>query len=133
VTTETILLADDEPAVLMLAERLLGQSGYRVLTVRDGEEALAVYRRHADEIALVITDLRMPKLDGLELLRQLKQLNQDVKVLVVTGSPVSELAAAAMAEGAEEMLAKPYHIADLVKTVRRMLCREDKLTMSTCW
>lgn len=125
-TTETILVADDEPVVLMLTEKLLKQAGYRVLTATDGQQALAVYRQHADEIALVVTDLRMPKLDGLELLRHLKQLNRHLKVLVVTGSVVADMVAENLAAGPDEMLAKPYHIADLVKTVKRMLCREGR-------
>jgi hypothetical protein len=127
---ETILLADDEPVVLSLAQRLLRQSGYRVLAVTDGEEALAIYRQHADEIALVITDLRMPKLDGLELLRRLKQMNQRVKVLVTSGSSLSDLATTIMAEGAEGLLAKPYHIGELIGTVKGMLCRGDMLAAS---
>jgi len=118
---KTILLVDDEPLLLGLGRTILEQADFRVLTAADEEEALGIYRQHADEIALVILDLRMPKLDGLQTLRQLKRLKDEVKVAMMTGSWTRQLEAEALAEGAREVLMKPYTVDELTGVVWRAL------------
>jgi CheY-like chemotaxis protein len=120
---ETVLLVDDDPLVLDIGWRILRRLGYRVLLATDGQEAVKVYREHSDEVALVILDVMMPKMNGREALGHLKRLNGGVKVLVVTGSYTEEVEAVMLAEGAEAILKKPYRVEELGGAVRQMLDR----------
>ncbi len=63
---ETVLMVDDEASILTITSQTLEAFGYRVLTARDGAEAVAVYAEHKDEIAVVLTDMMMPVMDGLD-------------------------------------------------------------------
>ena len=83
--TETILLVDDEAIIRNLGRTILQRYGYRVLLAEDGLEALQVYRQHGEPIDLVILDLVMPRLSGHDTLRQLQQLDPDVRVLFSSG------------------------------------------------
>ena len=92
---EFILLVEDEPLVLKMAEKMLTRIGYRVLKANNGLEALEVYRGRSQEIALVLTDMVMPKMGGKDLIPALKDLNPAVKIIVWTGYPL---------DGSEEFL-----------------------------
>jgi CheY-like chemotaxis protein len=118
--TETVLLVDDDDTLRRTGKRILERLGYRVLLAGDGLEALDVYAAHATEIALVITDVRMPRLDGLALLDRLRAEGRAVKVLVASGSTTREQEGAAGGRGAP-MIAKPWSLADFARQVRRTL------------
>ena len=92
---ECILLVEDEVAVLKMAKRMLEQIGYQVMTAGNGLEALELYRKHAKEIAVVMTDMVMPKMSGRELILSLKSLNPLIKIIVWTGYPL---------DGSEDLL-----------------------------
>src|SRR5262249_31689918 len=96
---ETILFTDDEPAIRALARAWLEANGCGVLLAQDGREAVEIYRNRERPIDLVILDLIMPRLSGRDALRELKQLDAQVRVLYSSGS-TSEQAAAAGEEGA---------------------------------
>ena len=82
---ETILVVDDEPAVLAVTSSMLEANGYRVLVAEDGAAAVAVYAQHAQQIALVVTDIMMPLMDGVALIRSLQRLNSQVRIITVSG------------------------------------------------
>jgi signal transduction histidine kinase/CheY-like chemotaxis protein len=120
--TETILLVEDEPMLLELGQRTLERLGYRVLTAPDGVEAIKLYQAHRDEVALVVLDVVMPKLNGHEVYRELKRLDADVTVLMTTGynngpTTVESL----LAEGVCGVVFKPYNIDELARAVRAAL------------
>jgi CheY-like chemotaxis protein len=81
----TVLVADDEEGVLLIASVILQGLGFTVLTAADGSEALQVYRAHKDEIVCVLLDLTMPKMNGDEAFRRMRAVNPDVKVLLCSG------------------------------------------------
>jgi PAS domain S-box-containing protein len=117
---EVVLLAEDEPAIRTLMTRMLRASGYRVLTAEDGEEALGLAEGHAGPIALLITDVVMPRLGGIETARRLRQLRPGLPVLFMSGYT----ATAAVQEGDLEdagFLAKPFTPEELRERVRAML------------
>ena len=118
---ETILLVDDEEVVRALGQRVLESCGYTVLTAEDGIRALEVYQAHPGEIALVVLDLVMPRMGGLECLQRLRELDPQVKVLISTGytarSPAQEL----VAKGALGVVEKPFRLRDFALAVRRAL------------
>ena len=116
-----ILVVDDDPTILKLLVKYLGKKGYRVTSAQDGEEALTLFRQ--DDFDLVITDLRMPRLDGLEILRRVKALQPDVEVLVLTGHGTMTSAIAALRDGgAADYLLKPLSSLELLAiAVKRAL------------
>jgi len=119
VTEPTVLVADDEIGLRESVERTLRREGFRVVQAEDGQAALNALRRNA--VDLLLADLRMPGLDGLELLRAVKLLCPEVEVIVLSGHGTVEEAVEAMKEGAYDFLTKPLERAHLVRTVRQAL------------
>jgi two-component system response regulator HydG len=117
----TVLVADDEAGMRESVSRALRREGFTVLVAEDGAGALETLRRN--RVDLVIADLRMPGLDGLELLRATKLLAPEVEVIVLTGHGTVEEAVQAMKEGAYDFLTKPFQRAQLVRTARQALER----------
>jgi two-component system, cell cycle sensor histidine kinase and response regulator CckA len=111
----TILVADDEPAVLAHVERVLTTHGYRVLQAADGVEALEVAARHSGPIHLLLTDVAMPRLDGHELHRTLHRQRPETRTLFMSGHCDGRLHAGAA------FLAKPFVVSALVCKVNELL------------
>lgn len=125
---ETILIVEDEPSVLELAQIALETYGYQVLTARDGIGALAVYKAHRSEIALVVLDLVMPRMGGLETLKEIRRDDPTIKVLLTTGyesAPEDDAGLPATAVR-NALLRKPYGIQELAQAVRSAL-RADRV------
>ncbi len=122
---ELILLVDDEETVRDLGERILKINGYEILIARDGMEAVEIYRNHLREIALVILDLTMPRKSGRETLKELLELNAEVKVIVSSGFDKSGAVQELIDMGAREFLPKPFEINKFLNIVRENLDRID--------
>jgi CheY-like chemotaxis protein len=121
VTGGPVLVVDDEQDLLeILSDRLEGV-GYRVLTARDGLEALA--RMQEATPACIILDLKMPRLGGLEALGELRRQAPGAYVIVLTGSPNRPLAKECRARGADEFLLKPFDPAELLRLTARAFHR----------
>jgi len=116
---ERILVVDDEELVLYLLNSVLSEQGYQVATASDGFAALEKLER--DSFALVLTDLRMPDMGGLELLYRVRTLYPETEVIVLTGHGTVETAVQAMKEGAYTYLTKPFNLDELVVTVGNCL------------
>jgi two-component system response regulator HydG len=121
--TATLLVADDDAAVRQSLERALTREGYVVVLAPDGQAALERLREGG--VDLVLSDLRMPGLTGLELLREAKVVAPDVDVIVLTAFGTVEEAVRAMKDGAIDFLTKPFRQAQLMKVVRQALERRD--------
>jgi PAS domain S-box-containing protein len=119
--TETLLVVEDEEMLLELVGTLLEQKGYRVLGAADGERAVEVYARHQDEIALVITDLGLPKLDGWEVFKRVTKINPKASVLLASGYVDRDLKQEILESGVKGFLQKPYRPDELLLTVRKIL------------
>jgi DNA-binding NtrC family response regulator len=112
-----ILIVDDEA---VMREFLLEVfASYQPLSARDGEEALTVLQ--ANQVSVVITDLKMPQMDGLELLRRAKEYDHDIRVIVVTGYASLETASDCIRAGAADFLKKPFSIAQIRDSVTRAM------------
>ncbi len=122
---ETILIVEDEPAVRNVAIRMLNSLSYKTLTAEDGDEALNIFKSDKGRIDLVVTDVVMPKLSGLELYKELKKIKPDIRVLFVTGyAPESRIPASALADdGGVGLLQKPYTRATLTQKIQEVLRR----------
>ena len=114
---ELILLAEDEEPLRRTGKRVLERLGYRVIVAGDGEEALALYRTHQDEIALVVSDLVMPKIGGRELYDAVKGIGRPVKFILATGYAVAELRASQTFEGPVQHLPKPWTLTEVAEAV----------------
>jgi CheY-like chemotaxis protein len=116
---ETLLLAEDEDAIRNLAEVVLTRQGYRVLSAADGESAVKLFEAHADEIALAVLDVVMPKKNGRDVYLRLQEMKPGTAVLFCSGYPAIDHRL--MLDMDEEILHKPYTISDLIRAVRRKL------------
>ena len=116
-TSLVVLLADDELVVRSLAQSILTRSGYRVLNAVDGEHALEVSRGYAGPIDMLLTDVKMPKMDGVELCTHILKERPGIKILFMSGKESGEL----MVHGKKmEILRKPFSARDLSEKVRSM-------------
>ncbi|MFO0618109.1 MAG: sigma-54 dependent transcriptional regulator [Polyangiaceae bacterium] len=113
----TVLVVDDEPSNLASIEKIFQKDGMRVLTAPDARAALDLLRSHKVEV--VLTDLMMPAISGLELLRAVKQVAPDVEVVLMTAYGTVETAVQAMREGAYDFVEKPLKRVTIVKSVRK--------------
>ena len=116
----TILLVDDDPSVRKIVADMLERSGYGALAAADGESALAALRERS-EIDLVITDHRMPGMDGLTLVRRIKERSPGLPVVVMTGYGDLESYLCATGLGVVRYIAKPVGLRALMQTVRDAL------------
>jgi PAS domain S-box-containing protein len=121
---ETVLLVEDTPQVLTLLRLMLERLHYRVLTATDGQEALRVYERHGDAIALVIADLVMPKVGGVALFQALRKRTPGVKVVILTGYLLPKEVHMLRAQGIMEVLPKPPECAVLAQVIHQALAEK---------
>jgi two-component system cell cycle sensor histidine kinase/response regulator CckA len=118
---ETILVVEDEELLLELVQSLLESHGYTVLTARDGLSAVELFKQHSEQIALVLTDLGLPKLDGGRASAQMKAINPKLKVIVATGYLDPEARGEMLQAGIHEFVHKPYFAAEILEKVKGML------------
>lgn len=118
---ELILVVDDEENIRNVAQATLAKFGYRTLTAVDGTDALAVYSQHAADIAAVLTDMAMPYMDGAALVRALKKIDPDIKVVAMSGL-ISEGTTAELASlKVNAFLSKPFSAETLLKTLAEVI------------
>jgi CheY-like chemotaxis protein len=118
---ETVLLVEDEPAVLAVTKSLLLHLGYQVLTANNGREALLVYAEHQDVIALVLSDVVMPDMDGVALFEALTAENPVIKIVLMSGYPLVEDGAELLAKGVVNWFQKPVSEVELSQILSKFL------------
>src|SRR4051812_10337296 len=118
-----ILVVDDEPNLRRVLSAQLERDGYDVHTAEDGEQALLVLKEH--HLDLIITDLRMPKLDGMELLRRAVAIDDELPVVMITAHGTVDNAVEALKTGAFDYLTKPFDQAEVRAIVRKALRTRD--------
>jgi two-component system NtrC family response regulator len=116
---DTILVVDDEINYLTVMETLLGEEGYEVLTAPGGPEALKI--AGGSDLDLVLTDMKMPKMNGIELLAEMKRLYPDLPVIMMTAYGTVEKAVEAMKTGAFDYVLKPFKNEELLMTIAKGL------------
>ena len=117
----TILLVDDEAFITKAIAMVLENSGYKVLIATNGNEALALYKEHAEEIDIVLTDVMMPGMNGVDLARSLKAIDLRIKILVSTGHASEANQTELRALGVDAILHKPYDAKKLVATLHQAI------------
>jgi putative two-component system response regulator len=114
-----ILVVDDEPAITVALAKKLRREGYDCLTASSGEEALR--RLATDEFDLVVTDVRMPGMSGIELLQEIKRRDAEIQVIMMTAYTDIGFAVEALRHKADDYLLKPFNLAELSHSVARSL------------
>ena len=120
---ETILLVEDEELLRDAAKEILSSNGYTVLTAGDGEEATQIYSLRKSEIALLLSDLGLPKIQGDELFKNVKVMNPKVKAIFASGYLDPNLKNELLKAGVKDFIQKPYVPAEILKKVRETLDR----------
>jgi signal transduction histidine kinase len=118
---ELVLVVDDEIGIREVITAILAESGYQTLAAADGAEALKLYGERGGEIDVVLTDILMPFLDGVELCRDLRKINPQVRVIASTGEAHESKFAQLRAMGVKSFLTKPYSTERLLVTLREAL------------
>lgn len=117
---ELVMVVDDEPSVRLITQKTLEAFGYQVVVATDGADALAIYARRGDEIAVVLTDMMMPIMDGSAIIRVLRKLNPAVRIIASSGLMHNERGAGA-GLGITHFLPKPYRADALLAAISACL------------
>jgi len=118
---QTLLLVEDESAARHVTQALLTRLGYQVLTAQNGRQALDIYARHRDEIALILTDLTMPDMGGDDLAEALRQQNPTIKVIALTGFALEDISQRLSTPAIVDWAQKPIGLEGLGKLINRWL------------
>lgn len=114
-----ILLAEDDDSMRGFLERALDKAGYEVISFPDGEQAFE--RILQEPFSLLLTDIVMPRMDGIELARRAAEIDPDLKIMFITGFAAVILNNETTAPKEARVLSKPFHLKDLVREVERLL------------
>jgi len=117
----TILIVDDEEDVRKICSTMVARLGYQTLTAADGEEAVAVFQDHADEIGCIILDMTMPKMDGYAAFQSLKQIRSDVKAILSSGYNQEAITQRFTGLGLAGFIQKPYRRQQLQDELERVM------------
>lgn len=119
----SVLIVDDEPFARQALSEWLRRKNFRVIEADDGRQAMERIRK--DEPDIIISDMVMPGMDGLQLLKEAKTVRADVPFLMVTGYPSHSSAVKAIQQGASDYLAKPFTPEELTRRVNRTLLQKS--------
>ena len=118
---KTILVADDERMLRKALHRVLSRAGYDVLLASDGQEAVQLFSEHEERIDLVILDMNMPRMNGVEACRAIKGLAPEAKVLLASGENRSEVLAHFTQQAPHGVLQKPFELREFVADLRHFI------------
>ena len=118
---ETILVVDDEAAILTITGQTLEAFGYDVITATDGADALALYLQHRDKVAVVLTDMMMPVMNGAALVHALQRINPTMRIITASGLSLNAGTSERTASNFQLTLLKPYTAQTMLKAIRLLL------------
>ncbi len=119
ITLRRILLAEDDDSMRLFLARALERAGYEVVSTDNGADALV--RLKQEPFTLLLTDIVMPRMDGIELARQAAVLDPELKIMFITGFAAVTLNSETKPPKDARVLSKPFHLKDLVREVDRLL------------
>ncbi|MBN1572852.1 MAG: PAS domain S-box protein [Deltaproteobacteria bacterium] len=121
--TETVLIIDDEQYVLDIWADYLTDNGFKVLTAKNGKKGIKLFKERADDIDIVILDYIMPDISGRDVLKRLKEIKKDIKVLVASGYSKNGQAKEMMEGDADGFIQKPSSLSELIRKIRGIIDR----------
>ncbi len=114
-------MIEDEEMLRDLLVSILESKGYKVLTARDGEEGVRTFRKHKDRVALVLSDLGLPKLSGEEIVSYIRQMNPSAKIVIASGFIDPDVRTGLESAGVKDFIQKPYRAHEVLKVVRAVI------------
>lgn len=120
----TILLVDDEPTIIKGLKFALEKEGYDILTAQDGQEALNVFKN--EKVDFILLDLMLPKVDGLEVCRQIREMKSDVPIIMLTAKDDEASKISGLDYGADDYITKPFNTVELKLRIKTILRRVSK-------
>jgi DNA-binding response OmpR family regulator len=117
----TILVVEDEEPLVRLLNKVLPREGYQVLAATDGEQGIDVYQDHKSEIDIVLLDLGLPKMTGMDVIPKLREQNPDVNIVIATGYLEPELKAELLRAGVRDCIHKPYFLNEVLEKLGAVL------------
>lgn len=117
----TILVVEDEDVLIELLRGMLEANGFSVITTKDGDEAIRVYKERTKDIALVLTDMGLPSRGGWEVLEEVLKINPQAKVICASGFLENSIREEMLAAGAAEFIQKPYRYKSVLALIRRLI------------
>lgn len=120
-----LLIIDDNETVLKVSKALLEEEGVRVHSSDNAREGIEIYAAHCEEIDIVLLDLVMPEMSGAEIFRRLKEIKEDVKIIVTSGYGVNEFEKRLEGVAPAGFLQKPFKRAELMQKIREVLSGAD--------
>ena len=124
--TSLILIAEDEPAIRRVIRTLLELRGHSLVICKNGQEALAAFREHSSEIGVVLTDVSMPQMGGVELGRRLREIAPEVPLVYMTGASEDKANAKGLGGSREPVLSKPFSASDLYSVLETAMSRRGQ-------
>jgi two-component system cell cycle sensor histidine kinase/response regulator CckA len=125
--TETLLVVEDEEMMLDLLKNILEGKGYRVMTAKDGAEAIEMYAQHRDQIDLVLMDMGLPKVGGAEALQRLQSIDPKVKVILASGYISPHVKSEVLKAGVKHFVQKPYVPQEVLRRIRKVFESDKQL------
>ncbi|MBZ0265976.1 response regulator [bacterium] len=122
---EKIMIVEDDKQVADLVQKMMKRFGYEITLIKRGDEALEILKESADKFDMVVSDVVLPKVSGVELAKYIREHNPDVKVLLISGYTDDSLAHYGLDETVHTLIRKPFHLSVLIKKIREMLDAVD--------
>lgn len=116
-----VLVVDDEPMLKELARQVLRRFGFTVLTAGGGDEAIALYERHRDEVGVVLLDMVMPHMTGKTVFHRIREMNPNAKIIISSGFSRDHDAEELLNCGAVAYVQKPYRLTELVDIINEVM------------
>jgi CheY-like chemotaxis protein len=119
--TETVMIIDDEESIVRMLTDVLSHNGYTVVSETSANEGIKLFEKKKDDVDLVLLDIIMPELNGVDVLGELKKINPDIKVLLASGYNKMDQNEDLIEKGASGFISKPFRIFELLKRIRGLL------------
>ncbi len=122
--SETVLLVDDEEEIINVGRNFLEKLGYKPMTARNGLEAVEIFKLYKDEISLVVLDLIMPKMNGKQAFAEIKNIQENAKILISTGYAIDDKIEGFLNQGCHGFIQKPFSLNEFARTLRKILDKD---------
>jgi two-component system, cell cycle sensor histidine kinase and response regulator CckA len=119
---ETVMIVDDEPAIIEVTRGILSHYGYKVITAGHGADALALHAQCREKVRVVLMDMMMPVMDGPSAIRELRNRQSDLKVIAISGLMQGDLIRDRLGDPGIPFLPKPFTTEKLLESIRNLIC-----------
>ena len=120
-SNDLVLVVEDQSQILLIIKLILEKQGLRVLTTENAEEALGIFENHGNDIGLVISDIMMRGMNGIQMSHEMLKMNPDTKFIFMSGYPADALGSNTKLDADINFISKPFGVSEFLKTVKSVL------------